>query len=159
MVPPCVFTGSGVSTPQRLWPGAPWSATVQGPRARRAGEATTIAISPRSPRGKRGASEHQGVRVQVLQESPNSSTAGYQSQYIVPRETSKEEEGEPGNHGQRKLLTPKGNRVAGRIHQIGKANTAITVAGLAGIRAVNYGRPLWRFLREATSALAGTPIW
>ena len=28
---PCVFAGSGVSaTPQRLWPAAPWTRTVQG---------------------------------------------------------------------------------------------------------------------------------
>ena len=66
---PCVFTGSVVSdTPQRLWPGAQWTVAVQGtkgqhlvysieaqtaPRrkARRADEATAIAISPRPPKG------------------------------------------------------------------------------------------------------------
>ena len=63
--------------------------------------------------GARSAFEHQGVHVQVFQESPDSSTAGFQSQYIVARITSKQEEGERGNHGQRKLLIPKGNRVAG----------------------------------------------
>ena len=64
---PCVFTGSVVSdTPERLWPGAQWTVAVQGtkgqhlvysveaqaaPRrkARRAAEATAIAISPRPP--------------------------------------------------------------------------------------------------------------
>ena len=65
---PCVFTRSVVSdTPQRLWPGAQWTIAVQGPKresiwrnvqqaqtaprrkARRADEATAIAISPRPP--------------------------------------------------------------------------------------------------------------
>ena len=69
IVLPCVFTSSVVSdTPQRLWPGAQWTVAVQGtkgqhlvygveaqtaPRrkARRADEATAIAISPRHPKG------------------------------------------------------------------------------------------------------------
>ena len=83
---PCVFTGSVVSdTPQRLWPGAQWTVAVQGtkgqhlvytveaqtaPRrkARRADEATAIAISPRPPEGARGPCEVQGDPVAELEE-------------------------------------------------------------------------------------------
>ena len=53
---PCVFTGSDVSTsPQRLWPGAQWTITVQGPKK---GKCLVYGVqqaqtAPRSRQGER----------------------------------------------------------------------------------------------------------
>ena len=80
-------------------------------------------IPPRSPKGPGALANFKGSMSMYSRKTRSpyhsvknntrttSSTAGYQSQYIVARITSKE--GEPGNHGQRKHLIPKGNRVAG----------------------------------------------
>ena len=86
--PPCVFAGSVVSdTPQRLWLGAQWTIAVQGPKresiwrnvqqaqtaprkkARRADEATEIAISPSASGEARGACVIQEEPVHELQEN------------------------------------------------------------------------------------------
>ena len=72
---PCVFAGSGVSaTPQRLWPGAPRAATVQGTRdsvwctaySRRQ---TPPLPSPSVPGGTRGSFKVQDVYGHVLEEN------------------------------------------------------------------------------------------
>ena len=78
---PCVFTGSRLSTtPQRLWLGAPWAATVQGPRdsfwctaySRRQTPPSALwrheGKPPSIPEGTRGPQERQSVYGHVLEE-------------------------------------------------------------------------------------------
>ena len=51
---PCVFTGSDVSaTPQRLWPGARWTITVQGPK-RESIWCTCVQQAQTAPRSRQG---------------------------------------------------------------------------------------------------------
>ena len=73
---PWVFTGSGVSTtPQRLWPAAPWTGNYTGTEdlesiwcSMQPGHA--IAISPRPPQGDQGPLPKFMASVEVLQEVP-----------------------------------------------------------------------------------------
>ena len=67
---PWVFAGSGVSTtPQRLWPAAPWTGHFAGTEDREVAGVASSGPSPLDlPKEVRGVSVLPGILEQVLQE-------------------------------------------------------------------------------------------